>query len=468
MKTVKRSHYDVLGVEPVASAREIRTSFLMRMRVLHPDRFDPKIQPREWEQANQMLAELNQAYTVLKDPDKRAKYDLELGLHIKADGKQSSTDREGGNETDRRTQSTSARERKAQSTTRTSRPRSVATYRKVVELPAAVQEKLVARQAAKSGDQFKVKTGNLFYEFGACAAAAIWLAVLADTCNSLRWGPDQATWNGLLTVVSCVVFCWAIGRINRWRKAKLTPHIYFTPLYFVKTGLDDLRFWWLWSLKNYDVTHHHQNGSYRYTKLIFHFEDGDVPFTLYGKDKVKTLFDNLARWEAEYKKALSQNNMEYFLARDDFIGIAEQKDAESVSTGNAQGGLNLKLKRGLNYGIAAACGAAIFVGAFNLNLYYDDKRSWQSAQLFNEASAFRKYLESHPAGRWRTEATSSLASLYDAATNRYLDSRPSKFDSEASDAVVALLHYTQRPPRTTESRSHSCGTIKSRVMWSND
>lgn len=67
--------YAILGVVPDATPDAIREAYLARVRVLHPDRFNPELQPREWHLANEMLANLNEAYNILRAPASRIKYD---------------------------------------------------------------------------------------------------------------------------------------------------------------------------------------------------------------------------------------------------------------------------------------------------------------------------------------------------------------------------------------------------------
>ena len=69
------SLYDLLGVSKSADSEDIRKAYLIRTRVVHPDRFNRAQQAAEWLQANDMLRELNGAYEVLSDPAKRAHYD---------------------------------------------------------------------------------------------------------------------------------------------------------------------------------------------------------------------------------------------------------------------------------------------------------------------------------------------------------------------------------------------------------
>jgi curved DNA-binding protein CbpA len=64
-----KTHYDVLGVSPRATRTEIRTSFLRLIISFHPDK-DQSDGAR--------AAEINEAYNVLVDDEKRAAYDQAL------------------------------------------------------------------------------------------------------------------------------------------------------------------------------------------------------------------------------------------------------------------------------------------------------------------------------------------------------------------------------------------------------
>ena len=64
----KRDYYEVLGVDRDADARTIKRAFLKKARTVHPDVSDDP-------QAEEKFKELNEAYSVLSDEQKRANYD---------------------------------------------------------------------------------------------------------------------------------------------------------------------------------------------------------------------------------------------------------------------------------------------------------------------------------------------------------------------------------------------------------
>ncbi|HSH23040.1 MAG TPA: J domain-containing protein, partial [Acidimicrobiales bacterium] len=70
------SHYEVLGISPLASADAIRRAYRQRAREVHPDR--QAVGPgssADSEHAGRVMQDLNEAWRVLGDPCRRASYD---------------------------------------------------------------------------------------------------------------------------------------------------------------------------------------------------------------------------------------------------------------------------------------------------------------------------------------------------------------------------------------------------------
>ncbi|MBR3630270.1 MAG: J domain-containing protein, partial [Oscillospiraceae bacterium] len=66
----KRDYYEVLGLQRGASEDEIKKAYRKMARENHPD-----LHPDKVEECEEKMKEINEAYSVLSDPEKRQRYD---------------------------------------------------------------------------------------------------------------------------------------------------------------------------------------------------------------------------------------------------------------------------------------------------------------------------------------------------------------------------------------------------------
>lgn len=67
------TYYDILRVEPEAGPAGVRAAYRALAQKYHPDKL-----PGSADDAEKVMAMLNEAYTVLSDPQQRARYDRRI------------------------------------------------------------------------------------------------------------------------------------------------------------------------------------------------------------------------------------------------------------------------------------------------------------------------------------------------------------------------------------------------------
>ncbi len=82
---MKKNYYEILEVEPNASAEKIKEQYLFLVQAWHPDKFTKAEQKAR---AEEMTKEINAAHDVLSNPARRAEYDRKLQSAKKTEPKQ--------------------------------------------------------------------------------------------------------------------------------------------------------------------------------------------------------------------------------------------------------------------------------------------------------------------------------------------------------------------------------------------
>lgn len=279
----------MLGAQPDATPDELRQAWLLRTRVLHPDRWDARTHPVEWEHAGRMLAELNEAYEVLRDPVRRARYDAGL------------PDEE----------EVWAPDDAPRGTFPTGRAR-------FADLPPATRRRLLDRQAGRVEDQFRVRTGDIRPHSLPLALFPLWLAQLVFTALERRWTGGEVVWQVALTAAITVLAGRSLERVIRWRRAALKPYFYFTPLYLIRTELDDVWFWPIRSVLRCDPVRAHRRGG---TRLEVVMEAGTETVVLPRPNHAATIAELIHLWSGDLRHAESAGGLAYLAAHDDFRGF---------------------------------------------------------------------------------------------------------------------------------------------------
>jgi hypothetical protein len=76
MHTGEEDYYEILGVSPEASQEEIKKAYHDLAQIYHPDKYSTSLESVR-QRAQEKMKEINQAYEILSDPEKRRKYHSE-------------------------------------------------------------------------------------------------------------------------------------------------------------------------------------------------------------------------------------------------------------------------------------------------------------------------------------------------------------------------------------------------------
>ncbi len=298
--------YSILGVTPDATAKEMRDAYLARTRVIHPDRFDRQRQPQDWKKANEMLAELNEAYSILRDPSTRAQYD-----DLRA-GKRQQQSPPPPPRTQRAPEPSPPPFELGELT-----PGQAA----FGNLPKNVQSRLLKRQQNKEEDQFQVKLSSVVWNYVFIVVLLCWYWYLFAVADGAKWKDNTLLWYAGITLAVGVLIGRNCVTIRRWAKAKLKSYFYVTPIYFIKTEYDIVSFRPIWTLKDVAVTHNYKNGLYQNSDVVLKFDGYIESLSLSSKKQVEELFNRMRTYDKRLRTAYANQDHNYFLNNDDFYRV---------------------------------------------------------------------------------------------------------------------------------------------------
>jgi len=350
MRKFKRDLYSILGVEPDATQDDIKDAYLSRARVLHPDRFDQKTQSHEWQKANEMLAELNDAYSVLRNPETRKDYNS--GRTGTFYGSQTKTN----SQPPPQNKSTSPQPPPFELGELTPG------YFRYSELPEITKEKLRNRQSNKNQEQFQIKLQSVTWNYIFIFILQCWFWYLFNVTGRAVWQSDTILWYVGFSVSAGALIGLNIVTIIKWNKVVLKPYFYITSLYFIKTEFDVISIQPLWQLKDTAITHNYKNGIHQNTDVVLKFDGHNESLTLSSKKRVEEMMSRLQGYDTRIREEFASGNYKYFKDHDDFYKIP-RSSSPLIST-------LPKKNRYLAYGIPVAISLVALTIAFQLNQNY--------------------------------------------------------------------------------------------------
>jgi hypothetical protein len=301
-----KDYHTIIGVNPGATASEIRKAYLKRSKVLHPDRFDPKTQPAEWELANEMLRDLNEAYEALCDNQRET---------------QSSASPPSPKDTRGEARQSESRPKSGTTPPRTEF-RKVGPLRSGVAywdtLTKGVRARMNDRHEGKVSPQLKIELNRLTGNYVCLFAALGWAIFLIMTINNDRWTIDERHSYFWISMVASGFFSYNLCAIWRARICRIPNNLIVTPLYFLITEFDQIRYYPLWEIKEFGVTHHYRNRSYSRSavRLVFPFRDESL--ILARKNDGDQLIEAVNVFRKKIQSAKDSDDLSYFIDEDDF------------------------------------------------------------------------------------------------------------------------------------------------------
>lgn len=302
--------YDLLGVSENATPEQIRRAYVLRCKMLHPDRFDQKLQRAEWELANEILKELNQAYGILSDPTARAHYDHTIpraAFHQPP-----------------------PQHREPQPSPQRNVPlghlKSGICYYEY--FPPSIQQALSERISGINKIQYAIKLHGVGRHYFWALVHLSWFVILFCQAFENQWSGESFGCILSITAVAAIFQAFNINWIIRWHRSPLHCWLLVTPLYIIKTHLDRVWYWPILEVSDIKATHRYLNGVYYATSVRMKLGLDRHEFQILPQSAYDSMLGALHVFEQKYHTAKHQGDGRYFFEQDDFRDF----DPGTVST----------------------------------------------------------------------------------------------------------------------------------------
>lgn len=303
-------------------------------------------------------------------------------------------------------------------------------------LPPKVRERLLSRQRGE-GEGFAIKTGRINSSFLIIAVAASWFGLLYLLTNASLWNNAQIFIFGSVSLFALYLLLQNLYKIFRWFASGLKCYLLITPLYVIDIEFDEVRFWSLEQLLSINNANRTQNVGPQNSQITLTLEKATKTVNAVNREKAEEIVEQTDYLRKKFIEATVRNDIEYLDSNDDFIELRNQHEKFSKHSHRSY------FQYFATTAMAVVLTVGVMFGAISLNNYFDDKKTWTSAQTENRASSYRNYLKTHPNGRWKNDATSKLQAIYDSAEEKYKSSLKEGYDQDAVDSVLGSLKYAK-------------------------
>lgn len=281
-----------------------------------------------------------------------------------------------------------------------------------------------------------ITEGNLTFRFFLISITILWFGFLYYLTNAYLWKTELIVFYSLLSLASAYILVENIVEITKWFQSKLKKNLIITPHFIIKTEFNDIWYWNLGQLSNFEGNHKYINGKYEKTDFTLFFENSLKKFTINDIDFAETVLEKLNDFRKSFIEASAKNefNLNEFEAE-----LFALKPNKTISKPR----LIPKLKPFIIAIISIVSTFGIMYFAINLNEFFDDKINWEKAMIENRAKSYRNYLQTHMNGRWRNNAQENLQKLYENAEIKYRNSLNKGNDPEAVEVVIQALNFAK-------------------------
>lgn len=241
-------YYSILGVDQTSNLEEITVAYRKRIKIVHPDRFNPETNPDEWQQANQMLQELNDAYNYIKS-------------HLQEKSSSNTYEQE------KRTEPSQGKESESSSDDRQEKfyPQKGVTTCLIKHLSLTQIEFIKSLKNNSFDDVFYIKTCYVIWRYlGFLIAGLIYIMNIRDWAN-LTHVVVENFWLGILWLfVLGFIMAKCLLTIYSYHRAKIKPCLIFTSMYCIEIFRNKMTFFHTWEI---DSCTYHRKKIRTYFKI---------------------------------------------------------------------------------------------------------------------------------------------------------------------------------------------------------